>query len=127
MKLTTLSISNFQCFGPNPTHIALDGLTYLLGPNGAGKTAALHALARMFAVDPVLRGVRVSDFHALPTVDPDLSAADLPNEPAEVVDQGGAASGDVTPAVEEAQTPPPPQETTFSNPNPEPAHRWIEA
>lgn len=63
MKLTTLTISNFQCFGADATPFALDDVTYLLGPNGAGKTAALHALARIFAVDPALRGIRLSDFH----------------------------------------------------------------
>lgn len=63
MKLTTLTISGFQCFGERPAEISLDDVSYLLGPNSSGKTAVLHALARMFAVDPALRGVRPSDFH----------------------------------------------------------------
>lgn len=63
MKLTQLRLSNFQSFGPAPSTIPFDDLTYLLGPNGSGKTAVLQALARMFATDPQLRRVERSDFH----------------------------------------------------------------
>jgi hypothetical protein len=35
----------------------------MLFGNGAGKTTVLHALARMFSLDPALRKVKKSDFH----------------------------------------------------------------
>lgn len=63
MKLERLRISNFQCFGPEPTDIEFEKVTALIGPNGAGKTAALQALSRMFAFDPALRRIKKSDFH----------------------------------------------------------------
>ncbi len=63
MKLYSLRISNFQSFGPHPTPITFEDITYLLGPNGAGKTAVLQALCRLFAFEPGLRRVRHSDFH----------------------------------------------------------------
>ncbi|WP_092194685.1 ATP-dependent nuclease [Desulfomicrobium norvegicum] len=63
MKLTTVRLSNFQSFGPEPTEISLENITYLIGPNGSGKTAVLQAISRMFAFDPTLRRIRRSDFH----------------------------------------------------------------
>ncbi|WP_068260437.1 ATP-dependent nuclease [Janibacter limosus] len=66
MNLETVTIRGFQSFGPEPITLAFDNMTFLLGPNGSGKTAVLHALARMFAVDPSLRGLRKSDFHVGP-------------------------------------------------------------
>lgn len=63
MKLKTIRLSNFQSFGPAPTELSLEDITYLIGPNGSGKTAALQALCRLFAFDPSLRRVLRSDFH----------------------------------------------------------------
>ena len=63
MKLQTIRLSNFQCFGPEPTEIGLDDLTFLIGPNGAGKTAAMQALCRLFAFDPILKRIQKADFH----------------------------------------------------------------
>ena len=63
MKLQTIRLSNFQSFGPVPTEIRLEEITYLIGPNGSGKTAALQALCRLFAFDPSLRRILRSDFH----------------------------------------------------------------
>lgn len=63
MKLVQLRLSNFRSFGPEPSEIDLDDMTFLLGPNGAGKTAVLQALARMFSIDPAQRKIRASDFH----------------------------------------------------------------
>lgn len=63
MKLKTIRISNFQCFGPEPTEVDLKDLTFLIGPNGAGKTAVLQALCRLFAFDPTLKRIQKSDFH----------------------------------------------------------------
>jgi putative ATP-dependent endonuclease of OLD family len=58
-----MRLKNFQCFGPDPTVVDFEAMTYLLGPNGAGKTTVLTALGRMFAIDPQIRRVRRSDFH----------------------------------------------------------------
>ena len=63
MRLTRMRLKNFQCFGPEPTVVDFEAMTYLLGPNGAGKTTVLTALGRMFAIDPQMRRVRRSDFH----------------------------------------------------------------
>ncbi|MCD4831740.1 MAG: AAA family ATPase [Anaerohalosphaeraceae bacterium] len=63
MKLKTMRLSNFQCFGEKPTELKLRDMTYLIGPNGAGKTAVLQALCRLFAFDPALRRVKRTDFH----------------------------------------------------------------
>lgn len=64
MYLSRLRLKNFQSFGPTPKTIDLEeDTTFLLGSNGSGKTAAMVALARMFAVEPSLRQVRLSDFH----------------------------------------------------------------
>lgn len=63
MKLQSIRISNFQSFGPKPTELSLENITYLIGPNGSGKTAALQALSRLFAFDPTLRRIKRSDFH----------------------------------------------------------------
>jgi putative ATP-dependent endonuclease of OLD family len=67
MKLQTIRISNFQCFGPEPTEIDLEELTFLIGPNGAGKTAVLQALCRLFAFDSTLKRIQKTDFHVTPT------------------------------------------------------------
>lgn len=61
--MTTLRLSNFQSFGPTPTTINLDDLTYVLGPNGSGKTAVLEALSRLFSPLATQRKIRVDDFH----------------------------------------------------------------
>ncbi len=63
MKITTLRLRNFQSFGPEPTTIDLEELTYVLGPNGSGKTAVLEALSRLFSPLPAQRKIRVEDFH----------------------------------------------------------------
>jgi predicted ATP-dependent endonuclease of OLD family len=67
MKLTQLRISNFQCFGEEPTIISLEPMTFLLGPNGAGKTAVLQALSRLFGFERSTRDVKRTDFHTSST------------------------------------------------------------
>lgn len=64
MYLEQVTLTNFQCFGPNPHTITFDEhLTALLGVNASGKTAALQALLRLFSVVADQREVRVEDFH----------------------------------------------------------------
>lgn len=64
MYLEQVTLTNFQCFGPDPHTITFDEqLTALLGVNASGKTAALQALLRLFSVVADHREIRVEDFH----------------------------------------------------------------
>jgi putative ATP-dependent endonuclease of the OLD family len=63
MKIEKVRLCNFQSFGPTPTTIDLEEITYVLGPNGSGKTAALEALSRLFSPLQVQRRVQPEDFH----------------------------------------------------------------
>lgn len=74
MFVESVTLENFQCFGPR-TEIRLDrGLTTFIGSNGSGKTAACQALLRLFGVSKQDRDVRVDDFH-VPVDEPDRPAA----------------------------------------------------
>lgn len=64
MKLTSMRLCNFQSFGPEPTAVTFEDMTFLIGPNGCGKTAVLQALCRLFSFDPRYRRIIRSDFHA---------------------------------------------------------------
>lgn len=64
MHLEQVTLTNFQCYGPEPHTITFDKkLTALLGVNASGKTAALQALLRLFSVVAEQREVRIEDFH----------------------------------------------------------------
>lgn len=64
MYLESLTIRNFQSFGPKPETMTFRRrLTTFLGTNAAGKTAACQALLRIFSVVPEQRQVRPEDFH----------------------------------------------------------------
>lgn len=64
MKLSTLRLTNFQCFGPETQEVTFeDSATMVIGPNGSGKTAILQALSRLFDANPSRRRVRKDDFH----------------------------------------------------------------
>ena len=64
MKIESLSIQNFRCFGPDRTKINLDSVvTVFVGGNGSGKTAVFQALSRLFGVTTGQRTVRRRDFH----------------------------------------------------------------
>lgn len=107
MKLASLTLSGFQCFAPTPTTISFDDVTYLLGPNGAGKTSVLLAMARMFAVDQSMRGVRVQDFHVASQQGQVVKPADVaefaPGEAGAV--EGEASSGGVVKTTASAEAP----------------------
>lgn len=66
MKLTSITLQNFRCFGPDKVTIELDDLTAFVGSNGVGKTAVLVALARMFGTNPAMRDLQIEDFHLPP-------------------------------------------------------------
>ncbi len=64
MYLEKVTLTNFQCFGPDPHTVTFDNqLTALLGVNASGKTAALEAILRLFSVVSSEREIRVEDFH----------------------------------------------------------------
>jgi predicted ATP-dependent endonuclease of OLD family len=64
VKIESLSIENFRCFGPKPTKIDFEtGVTAFVGGNGSGKTAAFQALSRLCGVTEAQRTVRRQDFH----------------------------------------------------------------
>ncbi len=64
MKIESVTIQGFRCFGPEPVAISLDaGVSVFVGANGAGKTAVFQALSRLFGVSPSQRAVRRRDFH----------------------------------------------------------------
>ena len=67
MKIDTLFIRNFRCFGAEAETLRFEnGVTALVGGNGAGKTAALQALARLFGVSSAERQIQTRDFHLRP-------------------------------------------------------------
>ena len=64
MHIERVTLTNFRCFGTDPTTIDLDAeFTAFLGANGTGKTAAFAALGRMFGVTRTDRQVVPEDFH----------------------------------------------------------------
>jgi hypothetical protein len=66
MKIESITLQNFQCFGEEPTTIRLGDFTALIGGNGTGKSAVLQALCRAFGIAPGQRGLQRSDFHVPP-------------------------------------------------------------
>jgi putative ATP-dependent endonuclease of OLD family len=64
MKIESIYIRNFRCFGSNRTKIRLkSGVTAFVGGNGSGKTAAFQALSRLFGITSGQRTIRRQDFH----------------------------------------------------------------
>ncbi|QDT31951.1 AAA family ATPase [Thalassoglobus polymorphus] len=63
MHISTITFSNFRCFGSSPTTINLKRVNVLIGENGAGKSAVLVGFARLFGIATDDRTVRVDDFH----------------------------------------------------------------
>ncbi|MCK4860760.1 MAG: AAA family ATPase [Rhodobacteraceae bacterium] len=72
MRLDTVIIKNFHCFGPEGVTIHMvEPVTALIGANGAGKTAVFKALSRMFGIGGANRTFEKTDFH-LPSDADDL-------------------------------------------------------
>jgi putative ATP-dependent endonuclease of OLD family len=63
MKITSLKISNFRCFGPEVARVSLSETTCLVGTNGSGKSAVLVAISKLFGLSESERTVVKSDFH----------------------------------------------------------------
>lgn len=74
MRLDTLTIRNFQCFGSDGITLEMiEPSTTLIGSNGSGKTAVFQALNRMFGLGGSARAIVKSDFH-LPTSSEDIES-----------------------------------------------------
>lgn len=72
MRLESITVAGFRCFGSEPISIALAiEVTTFVGPNASGKTAILQALVKMFGVSRAQRTVVRSDFHLSLGADPD--------------------------------------------------------
>ncbi|RUV74837.1 MAG: DUF2813 domain-containing protein [Mesorhizobium sp.] len=72
MRLESVTLSGFRCFGPQPMTMAVaPDITAVIGPNAAGKTALLHGLSKLFGVTRAQRTVQRSDFHVAADADPD--------------------------------------------------------
>lgn len=72
MRLESVTLAGFRCFGPEPITVGLAAeITAVVGPNAAGKTALLHALSKLFGVSRAQRTVQRSDFHLGAEDDPD--------------------------------------------------------
>ena len=64
MKIQTLTLQKFRCFGPQGIEIKLDDeVTAFVGANGSGKTAAFQGLSKLFGVTSTQRAMRREDFH----------------------------------------------------------------
>ncbi len=67
MNIEKIILSNFKCFGKEPTNIRLESdLTCFVGNNGSGKTTLILALRRLFGVTREERTVIRDDFHLEP-------------------------------------------------------------
>lgn len=71
MQLTKIILSNYRCFGKEPTCIEINNLTGFIGRNSSGKTALLSALMKLFGDKSNDRIIERSDFHIPESVDPD--------------------------------------------------------
>lgn len=66
MKMESVSVQNFRCFGPEGIAISLDeALTTFVGNNGSGKTAIFAALSKLFGVSQYQRVLEKRDFHVM--------------------------------------------------------------
>jgi putative ATP-dependent endonuclease of OLD family len=63
VRISSLLISGFRCFGDEPEKLDLADLTALVGSNGCGKSSALTALVRLFGTSQGERTLVRGDFH----------------------------------------------------------------
>jgi len=70
MRLCTLKLKNFRCFGNIETVLDIDNITLLIGANSSGKSAVLQALTKLFGNSPSVRQLSRSDFHVADNINP---------------------------------------------------------
>lgn len=63
MKLFKMIVSNYRCFGKEPTVIEFDDLTGFIGHNSSGKTSLITALLKLFGDKTSDRLIERSDFY----------------------------------------------------------------
>ncbi|ROQ37061.1 putative ATP-dependent endonuclease of OLD family [Frondihabitans sp. PhB188] len=64
MHIESVTVTNFRCFGGEPTRVDLrQDLTAFIGSNGSGKTAMCQSIQRVFGVSNDERQIRQDDFH----------------------------------------------------------------
>ena len=63
MRITSVTLRNFRCFGPDSVTIFLSNLTVFVGTNGCGKSSVLEAVSRLFGISGTDRTVVRGDFH----------------------------------------------------------------
>jgi len=72
MHIESITITNFRCFGPEPTTITLGpDITALIGANGAGKSSFIEALRRAFGITRQERTLTRADVHFGPDERPE--------------------------------------------------------
>ncbi len=72
MHIESVTISNFRCFGPEPTKITLSpDITALIGSNGTGKSSFIEALRRVFGISREERALTRADVHFGPDENPE--------------------------------------------------------
>ena len=72
MRIESVTLSGFRCFGTDPITVPLSAeITAVVGPNAAGKTALLQALGKLFGISRAQRTIERSDFHLAADADPD--------------------------------------------------------
>ncbi|MBF2014279.1 MAG: AAA family ATPase [Rivularia sp. T60_A2020_040] len=65
MKIESITLKGFRCFGNTPTTVNLsEEITALIGANGSGKTALLEAMSRVFGITNKQRTIISTDFYA---------------------------------------------------------------
>jgi putative ATP-dependent endonuclease of the OLD family len=63
MKISSITLKNFRCFGEDPVTVDLTDMTTFIGTNGSGKTTILQALSKLFGVSSTERRLERGDFH----------------------------------------------------------------
>lgn len=75
MRIESVTLVNFRCFGPDAEKVRLSDLTTLVGTNASGKTALLQSLQRVFGMSGSERELKPEDFHVPIPSDPFESEA----------------------------------------------------
>ena len=102
MKIESVQLKNFRCFGSDPIKIDIEpAVTALVGGNGAGKTAWLLALCRMFGVTKTQRSITRRDFHVSVDRKEILSGTNLSIDVVLAFPELAGAEADSTAAVPE--------------------------